>query len=1137
MIEVQDEFNEYEERYVNAKSRFSEIIDVKLNRHPEETLNHSSNKGPNRSLESIFERQNEIIERIGVLAVNNRHDELKIPVQKIPTFSGNYRDWSRFKNLFLSKVDKSTRLSDAEKLDYLLSLVTGEALNFIKNFQINDANYSTAWETLLGLYNRPYLIADDIIDALVNAPAVDSKRSNIRNLYGLFQETVDCLDNLGDYYRTRDPWIINLIVRKLDKDTAALWAKEVCEEDRPSVTSLLRLLKETSDSMRVLKKDHSEQHVKSSVKNLSTFVGDCFVCHKNHRIFQCDLFSSMSVGDREKLIKSQSRCINCLGSGHFLSNCQSKRSCNTCKKRHHTLLHSANYHNSNKTNTSGDNKGKKTDGSALLPSNQTSEPSTSTGGILQVNFSTYDKGSSVILPTALVDLYTRNGGVFTCRALLDTGAEVSFITEDCLRRLKLPRSNVRVPIQEIAFSQTYSKGVVSAILGSKTDRDYKISLDLYVMTRLTGNLPDRSVEFSTMSELREKFNLADYNFNTSSPVDLILGADKFFEILGSRKFLDSDNRLYIQESKLGWLVSGGFTSNSYTSINSLSATLPSDDQRLEGLLERFWLLEKPKVDIPVKEEDVKCERNFTETTIRLPNGRFSVNLPLNENYGTLGESYHLSLNRFRGLERKFLSNEDFRKRYVDLINEFKAKGYLELVDDSELRVPVYKRFYLPHYGILRQGVSGVKLRIVFDASMKTENGASLNDVLLPGPNIQSDLRDHLIRFGFHRYVMSADIVKMYRQIRVNFPGRDYQHIFWRESPNDAIQVFRLTTVTDGQTCSPFLALRVIDQIAFEEGARFTLGAEIARSRYMDDFFFGDDDVDRLIEKRNQLSDILASAGMELSKWASNISSIESAESKSINLENSNVVKTLGLRWLTNRDVFTFVYPNSATLSYSRRSLLSEASRIFDPLGYVSPVVIRFKILFQQTWLRKLGWDENVPEEIKSQWIDIRNDLNDLEHLEIPRYMGAGDKITIHGFCDASLKSYASALYTRIEDGAGNVTVRLLCSKTKLAPIKSISIARLELCGAHLLAKTANGVKDNFNGRNPEFYLWSDSKVVLAWLQSPPSRWATFVANRCSHILELMPNVLWGYVPSGQNPADLSSRGCRTQELRSNQLWW
>ena len=174
--------------------------------------------------------------------------------------------------------------------------------------------------------------------------------------------------------------------------------------------------------------------------------------------------------------------------------------------------------------------------------------------------------------------------VVHCWILQHHGAEASFITEDCLRRLKLPRSNVRVPIQGIAFSQTYSKGVVSAILGSKTDRDYKISLDLYVMTRLTGSLPDRSVEFSTMSELREKFNLADYNFNTSSPVDLILGADKFFEILGSRKFLDSDNRLYIQESKLGWLVSGGFTSNSYTSINSLSATLPSDDQRLEGLL-------------------------------------------------------------------------------------------------------------------------------------------------------------------------------------------------------------------------------------------------------------------------------------------------------------------------------------------------------------------------------------------------------------------------------------------------------------------------------------------------------------------------------------------------------------------------
>ena len=1138
----QSEFDDCEEKYVTASSRFRQEIDRKLNRNPEDTLNHS--KTDERSLETIFERQNEIIVQMGQLAMQNKQDDLKVPFQKIPCFSGNYKDWSRFKNLFVSKVDRSTRMSDAEKLDHLLSLVSGEAASFIKNIQISNANYATAWETLCSQYDRPYLIADDILGSLWNSPPMDNKRSNIRELYSLLRETVDCLDNLGDYYKSRDPWIIHLMMKKMDKETAMAWAKRICDEDEPSVRSLLQFLKDAADSIQILHRDKFEPHSKTQVKSFSTFLGSCFVCNQDHKIFQCSRFSEMSVAEREKLVKGQSRCFNCLGSEHFTSSCQSKRTCNTCHKRHHTLLHPPGKSGKGLQNSSKNSRVGSTESVSSSSEQKGPESPGPSGSIVQANCNINLQSTPIILPTALVDFYTKDFGKTTCRVLLDTGSQASFISEDCLRRLNLVRSNVRIPVQGIASSQTYSKGIVRAVIGSKVNPEYKMSMDLHVLTKLTGCLPERTVEFSSISELRERFQLADMEFNVSSSVDLIFGVERFFDIMGTRKYHDQDNNLWIQESKLGWIISGGLPTESNFGINSHSATIACDNQQLDGWLQRFWELEEPKMDRLVNEEDAACEKTFRDTTVRLADGRYSVNLPFNEKRSHLGESYYLSLARFRSLERKFQLNPDLKKEYVKLINEFKGNGYIELVKEGELQLPVDKRFYLPHYGILRECLNKSKLRIVFDASMKSENGVSLNDILLTGPNIQTDLRDLLIKFCFCKFVASADIVKMYRQIRVNYPDREFQRIFWRENSSDPLQVFRLTTVTDGEACSPFLALRTIDQLAIDEGARFPLGAKIIKNRYMDDFFFGDDEEENLIEKRDQLVSILASAGMSLSKWASNLPSVLSSEFsqdstnlKLIEMNDMSVVKTLGIRWQTDGDFFRFIYRNVKDRKFSKRVLLSEASRIFDPLGYVSPVVIRFKILFQETWIRKIGWDEIVPDDIRSKWIEITDSLIDLENLEIPRWMGAGTKLTIHGFSDASIKAYAAVLFTRIEDDMGNVKVRLLCSKTKLAPIKTISVARLELCGAHLLARTINGVQKLFGDYEVKYYCWCDSKIVLAWLKSHPSRWTTFVANRCSHILDLIPNVQWGYVPSGLNPADIASRGCRSSELRSSELWW
>ncbi|XP_043502766.1 uncharacterized protein LOC122524517 [Polistes fuscatus] len=441
----------------------------------------------------------------------------------------------------------------------------------------------------------------------------------------------------------------------------------------------------------------------------------------------------------------------------------------------------------------------------------------------------------------------------------------------------------------------------------------------------------------------------------------------------------------------------------------------------------------------MKEEDRLCESTFIETTRRLENGRYSVDLPLRNDTVKLGSSYNLSFNRFLALEKKLKINPELLEKYKALINDYKREKYIELIPVTEIQKTVEKHFYLSHYGILRESGQTKKLRIVFDASMRSDNGVSLNDLLLTGPNIQSDLRSLLIEFRFHRYVATVDIVRMYRQIQINPEFRDYQRFFWRDDPNDRIQIYRLTTVTDGISCSPFLALRVMDQLT--------------------------------------------------STNIADLSKKDRIEEKPIKSEESIIVKTLGLSWNCNQDYFTFVYHITGNGRATRRSMLSEYARIFDPMGYISPITVSLKILFQETWIRKLSWDDDLPPDMNQRWMSIRNTLSQLKKFKIDRCMGSAVSIALHGFLMRRKR-------------------RML--RTKLAPIKTISVARLELCAAHLLAKMINSVQSLFVNYQTEFYCWSDSKIVLAWLKAHPATWTTFVANSCSHILELIPKIRWHY---------------------------
>nr|XP_031836768.1 uncharacterized protein LOC116428795 [Nomia melanderi] len=175
----------------------------------------------------------------------------------------------------------------------------------------------------------------------------------------------------------------------------------------------------------------------------------------------------------------------------------------------------------------------------------------------------------------------------------------------------------------------------------------------------------------------------------------------------------------------------------------------------------------------------------------------------------------------------------------------------------------------------------------------------------------------------------------------------------------------------------------------------------------------------------------------------------------------------------------------------------------------------------------------------TQWAAFREEMTDISSIVVPRRVIANDAIQIelHVFSDASERAYGGCIYLRTVDTADNVTVRLLCSKSRVAPLRAVTLSCLELCGALLAAQLTAKVKVAFRIQFSGECYWSDSMIVLVWLKGPSNRWKTFVANRVSQIQQIRNSGHWNHVLSPDNPTDIISRGASPSALTECRLWW
>lgn len=1073
-------------------------------------------------------------------------NNVQLPAIPLPIFSGNIREWPKFLSAFTAFVNRNPSLDTFQKFYYLRGSLRDDALKVIEEMGQQDENYESALDLLKARFDRKHLIKKSHIDALFNIELVQKENSKaLRTFLDEMNIHLRALSNLGEAVETWDILLLRLLSPKLDSRTKREWEAVSSKMTDPKLRDFQEFLENRCQFLENLETSidktqskpskfvNKNSQQKNATSLVTTFSTKCVFCKGEHTIYKCKKFIKLNINERFDEVKKLKLCTNCLRLGHFSSACKSF-SCKFCKKRHNALLH----HNKQSDEALSSNG----DSSSQKRSAQSNSDSSENDENLNVALCSYKSEPNILLTTAVINIENREGNWIQCRALLDNGSQSNFMTKELFNNLKLKKEEIDIPVKGIGITLSQISGRVHTRIKSNYNA-YQKKLPFLIINKITDNIP---LTYFNVDSLMPDVKLADPDFCYPGKIDLLLGAGIFWELLCVGQINLGSNKPILQKSKLGWLVSGQLTwpiqEDTYC---HLSVNSGGSNSELNSQLERFWMIEEFELNRSLSFEEEECERIFEETTVRNMEGRFVVNLPMRVEQIELGASREVAVKRFNSMENRFKYNSELKRQYVDFMREYEQLCHMTEITPGENDNEVVT-YYLPHHGVLKEASLTTKLRVVFDASSKTINGVSLNDILLTGPTIQDDLFSILVRFRKHAYVVIADVAKMYRQILINENQRDLQRIFWRESSEERLKEYRLNTLTYGTSPASFISTRCLHELAYQNSEKYPDASKIIlRDFYVDDLITGDDSLDNIIKLKGEIIEVLGGGCFQLRKWLSNDPRIlfpqDNLAGKDLVqyiISDSPCVKTLGLLWNSEEDNFKVAFGVSKCRSVTKRSILSSIAQIFDPLGLVGPITLRGKILLQKLWSIKSDWDESVPTDIFTEWRAIEDQLVCLKELSIPRHISQVDAVSIqiHGFCDASELAYGACLYLRTQNRQNLVKTHLICAKSKVAPLKRLTIPRLELSGALLLAKLSYKISKALNLNSPIFY-WCDSTIVLHWLSADSNKWKIFVGNRVAEIQRLTERSQWQHICTKDNPADIISRGCLPKELISFPLWW
>lgn len=1067
--------------------------------------------------------------------------------KQLPIFKGEPEVWP----LFISSFENTTNACGFTNLDNLKRLqdsLQGEALEAVRSRLVLPDAVPGVITDLRNLFGKPEKLLKTLLVKVRRAPAPRTDRLETFIHFGIIvKQLCDHLEAAGLTDHLNNPMLVQELVEKLPPNYKLDWVRfkrfshgsplrmftdfisdvvsdvsEVADFSAASSPEPVRA-KHRSDK----KKEYVHLHAASSKgepasgKAVKPEVKPCWMCKRSdHKIRYCDDFKKLSVTDRLKLVEKHKLCVLCLNS-HGKARCSFKLRCNVndCQEYHHPLLHRTREYV------------------------QTVEEYSNAHCRLN---------RSVIFRMVPVTISVGDLSVNTL-AFLDEGSSVTLIEDIVANQLQVKGVPEPLTVTWTGNMKRHEDGSrrVNVLLAARGSNEKLLLQGAHTVSGLV--LPKQNVN---LKEVKRRFphlrDLPVAELGLEEPT-IMLGLDNLHIFAPLESRIGQPGEPIAVKTKLGWTVYGPLQKNQMATVHvNFHMIDPVSNQELHDVMRAQYCLEESGVmpsGVPESHEDQRAREILRTTTVRIGD-RFETGLLWRHDERRFPDNYGMAKRRLLALERKLANNPKMQEAVRLQITEYLAKQYAHIATEEELlgSNPA-EVWYLP-LNVVKHPHKPNKLRLVWDAAAMVR-GISLNTELLKGPDMLSSLPSVLSCFRERRVGFGGDIEEMYHQLKIRREDRQAQRFLYRSHPDDAEpQIYVMDVATFGSTCSPCSAQFIKNLNAEEYACQYPEAATaITKRHYVDDYYDSADTVAEAAKLAKDVKLVHSKGGFHIRNWVSN--SIEfrremgeqnAATTVHLKDKTAGTDRVLGVMWDTRSDCFLFVTPSRSTGDHpTKREILSCVMAIFDPLGLLSPFTVLGKILVQDLWRTGCDWDAPIDEESLCKWKDWTQQMTKMENVRIPRaYFDNATTsqlhdIQLHVFTDASESAYGSVAYFRaVVDG--DVRCTLVMSRTKVAPLKQLTVPRLELQAAVMGARLAKTVCRNHRIVPDKVFFWCDSRTVLSWIRSDQRRYKPFVGFRIGEILDLTRLTDWHWVPTKFNVADKLTKRGREWSFETGGTW-
>jgi len=1084
----------------------------------------------------------------------------KLPTLQSPSFNGETLEFEAFWDQFEAQIGKRSDLSKVSKLQYLKTCLKGSATELIKSFASTDDNYDEAVSILKSRY----------------ADTEKTRRAILHKIFDLQPPTVDrgsldcfliSLENLSKSLKVKhdysqSEWIIaDVFQRKLPKEVQKelhyKYGKNYysLQEMSEGLTTIISHMEVGTSSKPVKQNEksrtqhQSNQSHKSEAANSSAvgtyynsiqsqpqkFQRSCRLCGYSHRESRCEKYPTV-VAKKQRL-KALNRCVSCFGP-HPASECPTKlNTCRHCNEGvHHVALCPL--------GDSPEDTSKKKENAQNTKSSNKPMISVSHCGILSC--STNTNSTAAALPTAIAEVVMGKRS-FMVRIFFDQGAQRTFVARSLVNKLQLKvQDQVYLKLSGFITTSDYQYYDVVKLVIKMGKRRKRVTT--IVQEHLPTHIYTKGLT-KVVKHLQEcQIPIADPQISddTVGPVDILMGADYYQNFI--HPLTIQREGVYLLQSPVGHLVTGTIPAgyledvSGPTTVETVSIMRVTDelnplqlDSHIEEQLHpvaKLWELDTIGIDVTKPAPDDSRSYEQYLDTVEYKDGQYWVRLPWKLDRPDLPTNFKPAFGQMKSLVHELERKPGHLELYHKIIKEHLESQFIEEVPTCGPRDLCH---YLPHHAVVKDSPT-TPLRIVFNCSAReSRNAPCLNDCLMTGPSLTEKLGDVVLKFRTNLYAYTADISKAFLRVGLQESDRNFTRFLWPENPHDpssSILTYRFKSVLFGATSSPFLLQATMDFHLRKSTS--PLRDEIAQNFYVDNFQGTTSDQDTLFQIYREANCEMSVANMPLRQWSTNNRDLkEKIERDFPNYEVPSSTTVLGLKWNLSSDEISLKQVSYNEGKLTKRTLLSQVSQVFDPLGLFSPITILGKMLIQRAWKLKLEWDASLPSDIVESWREIALEFQQLSTLPLPRIIGIeSESCDLHIFCDASSLAYGAVAYL-----VSNNSSKLITSKARVTPIKSRTLPQLELTALYIGCKLGVYINKTLSNLVIErTCIWSDNEAALQWIKNNQSK-ITYVQNRVAEIREMQTNFAFLHVPTNANPADLLSRGMTVDKLRGSSLWF